>query len=68
MGIILSYFKKNKMTICISIIVMFYLILVIFQPFFEAKRVKKDYDDLKIILKKNIVSRYADEYLSDKFI
>lgn len=47
---------------------MFYLILVIFQPFFEAKRVKKDYDDLKIILKKNIVSRYADEYLSDKFI
>ncbi|HBI1694323.1 hypothetical protein ACT9SR_11565 [Enterococcus faecalis] len=58
--------KKSGYFICI--IFLLYLILVMFQTFFEAKRVKKDYDDLKIILKKNIVSRYVDEYLPDKFI
>ncbi|NSV36533.1 hypothetical protein HRH29_12615, partial [Enterococcus faecalis] len=58
--------KNSGYFICI--IFLLYLILVMFQTFFEAKRVKKDYDDLKIILKKNIVSRYVDEYLPDKFI
>ncbi|WP_195514182.1 hypothetical protein [Enterococcus sp. 1001283B150225_161107_E12] len=58
--------KKSGYFICV--IFLLYLILVMLQTFFEAKRVKKDYNDLKIILKKNIVSRYVDEYLPDKFI
>ncbi|MBO0425898.1 hypothetical protein A5811_08135 [Enterococcus faecium] len=58
--------KKSGYFICV--IFFLYLILVLLQTYFEAKRVEKDYDDLKITLKKNIVSRYVDEYLPDEFI
>lgn len=62
----LDLIKKSGYFICLIFFV--YLLLAMLQTFFEAKRLKKDYNDLKKTFKKNMVSKYVDEYLPNKFI